>query len=307
MSKSVLKEDGSRIESYYSKPFVSVIVPTYHDWDRLGLCLQALLKQSYLRNSFEVIVVNNDLGDIPPKLNLPPNFKLICEEKRGSYAARNAGIRVSKGEILAFTDSDCIPGEHWISHGVKALESGAFRIGGKIELFYQDAKLSAAEVYEKAFAFQQFAYVQEYSSAATANMMTHRYVFDVVGMFNESMFSGGDFEWGLRSQNLGFDILYCPEVLVFHPARKTLSEIIKKKRRTYGGAFLFSKKNKIAKIIFSILIEIAPPFVVGKKLLKNRELSMGERVVALSVHSILKIVSVFELFQLLFGKKTKNC
>lgn len=51
------------------KPFVSVIIPTYHDWDRLKKCIEALKIQTYPSDLFEVIIVNNDPADKAPSLD----------------------------------------------------------------------------------------------------------------------------------------------------------------------------------------------------------------------------------------------
>ena len=87
--------------------------------------MNALTKQTYPKNRFEVIVVNNDPADPCPCIPLPDNFVLTTEGKPGSYAARNAGIKIAKGEILAFTDSDCIPHSNWIEQAVNILLEGA--------------------------------------------------------------------------------------------------------------------------------------------------------------------------------------
>src|SRR5690606_25863401 len=93
----------------------SVIIPVYRDWYRLQLCLNALSHQSFPRDSFEIIVVNNDPMDIAPvDFKLPINAMLLVEAKVGSYAARNAAIAVAQGAVLAFTDSDCIPEQDWL-------------------------------------------------------------------------------------------------------------------------------------------------------------------------------------------------
>lgn len=90
--------------------YVTIIIPAYHDWYRLSLCLNALAKQTYPHNKFEVIIINNDADDqVSADFVLPENCKIIVEEKSGSYAARNTGLKIAKGEIIGFTDSDCIP------------------------------------------------------------------------------------------------------------------------------------------------------------------------------------------------------
>jgi cellulose synthase/poly-beta-1,6-N-acetylglucosamine synthase-like glycosyltransferase len=84
-----------------SKSFVSIIVPTYKDWDRLSLCVEALCRQSYPRELYEVILVNNEPNDpAPPHFVLPPGFQMVTEATVGSYAARNAGLKVARGSII---------------------------------------------------------------------------------------------------------------------------------------------------------------------------------------------------------------
>ena len=118
-------------------PFVSVIVPTFSDWDRLKLCLDAIKAQDYPKNKFEVLVVNNNPEELPPYDIEFYNIRLINENKPGSYAARNAAINVAKGDIFAFTDSDCIPDELWLHEGVKAIISNEQNsiVAGLINVF----------------------------------------------------------------------------------------------------------------------------------------------------------------------------
>ena len=88
------------------KPFVSVIVPVFNEPCRLGACLAALEAQSYAPSRYEVIVVDN--GSDPPVGSLSDNFPhsaLLQEPTPGSYNARNAGIGLAKGEILALLES----------------------------------------------------------------------------------------------------------------------------------------------------------------------------------------------------------
>ena len=215
-------------------PFVSVIIPTYHDWHRLRVCLDALKHQTYDRNRYEVIVVNNAVDEPPADLRLPDSWMLEVEPKPGSYAARNRGIRVSHGEILAFTDSDCIPDPEWIEEAARILRQGANRVAGRVELFYKGIRLTPAELYEKAFAFRQEKNAAA-GSAVTANMLAWRYCFTRTGVFNEALMSGGDYEWGIRAHELGLNIAYVSEAVVYHPARATIRELVKKRRRVIDG------------------------------------------------------------------------
>ncbi len=105
-------------------PFVSVIVPVYNHAEHLKLCLGALDNQTYPKNCYEVIVIDNgsdDLENIKQIVNQYTQTTFTSESKPGSYAARNQGLSIVKGEIIAFTDADCIPNNNWLEKGVENL------------------------------------------------------------------------------------------------------------------------------------------------------------------------------------------
>ncbi|MEH6549047.1 MAG: glycosyltransferase [Pseudomonadales bacterium] len=219
---------------------VSVVIPVKDDFDRLELCLSALEGQNYPRDLFEIIVVdNNSVGDIAVVSTLFPKVSFLFEGAVGSYAARNKAIAASKGSLLAFTDSDCIPGPSWIEAGVLAFSCDAelSMLAGKIELFTASKnKLTSVELYELAFAFNQKKYLEERHYGATANVFARRELISSVGKFNASLYSGGDKEWGLRVYQAGFKQVYSREVVVSHPARRSYWEYFRKLRRVTKGA-----------------------------------------------------------------------
>ena len=262
-------------------PFVSVIIPIYHDWDRLQLCIDGLRKQTYPKDLFEVIIINNDPGDHPKNLHLLENSSLLSESKPGSYAARNTGIAVAKGEILAFTDSDCIPTPKWLENGVFEISQGIDRVAGKVELFYNYEKLTFAEIFEKAFAFPQEGYVKSGRSCITANLITTADAFNKVGLFNSFLLSGGDMEWGWRARNLGLSIIYSPETIVFHPARCTIREIIQKNMRVIGGLSGIYKKDDPRNRWF--IAALLPPLNKILIVRKRGDMTMGMKIIAIAL------------------------
>jgi len=245
-------------------PRVSVIVPTYRDWDRLGLLMSSLAAQDCPPGGFEVIVVNNDSGEAPPAtLALPPNARMLTEGRKGAYAARNAGLAVAKGEILLFTDSDCVADAGWVREAAAFLDArpNVSRLGGRIDLA-PSADPTVADVYEAAFAFPQERYVAA-GWAPTANMGTRRLVLEAVGPFDDAHYSGGDKEWGLRTEAAGFGIGYADRAAVTHPPR-TASEILRKRRRI-AGAMLnrdIAAKGRLRLVpgwLFKLFKRLMPP------------------------------------------------
>lgn len=220
-------------------PLVSVVIPVFNDADRLSDCLAALHRQTWPMERLEIIVVDNGSADDPAKLaDRFPRVRWKREARPGSYAARNCGIRASRGDILAFTDSDCIPRPRWIAEGVRGFSraSRAGLVGGGIDMVFADsARLTSAELFERKNAFRHERQIQDHHFAVTANMFTRRDVLENVGAFNGGLKSGGDKEWGNRVYRAGYDLVYAPEARVGHPARRTFRELGRKTVRVVGG------------------------------------------------------------------------
>jgi len=222
-----------------SKPFVSVIVPVYNDAQRLRGCLAGLREQTYPCERYEVVVVDNaSTEDLRPVVAAFPGFGFEREDCPGSYAARNKGIAASKGQILAFTDSDCLPEPGWIEAGVRALESrpGYGAVGGRIEMVARDPqRITPFDLHDLVWGMPQRVYVERFGLAATANLFTYRWVFDRVGPFDASFKSCGDCEWSFRREAAGIELAYAEEARICHPTRSSLREFVRRRRRIAGG------------------------------------------------------------------------
>jgi GT2 family glycosyltransferase len=281
---------------------VSIIIPTYKDWARLQLCLNALSRQRYPAEYIEIIVVNNDANeDGSQHINLPSNAVLINEATPGSYAARNAALKIAKGEIIAFTDSDCLPSENWVSEAVKVFEENAEaqRVTGPVNIFREINGGWLAWKFESVTAFNQ-QYNVKSGVSVTANLFIKRHVFSTVGQFNASLFSGGDVEWNKRATLAGVSLLYMPKVLVMHPARLSMHALITKFRRVLGGGFVRAKQEK--RLLHYTLRHLVPPVRYAKVLVDDGK-PLLDVVLAVLVYWTLKVLMIFEVLRLILGAK----
>lgn len=230
-----------------SSPFVSVIIPVFNDVDGLKLCLAALAEQTYGQSNYEVIVVDN--GSEEPELVrsvVEPAGVFTQEPQPGSYAARNKGVALAKGEIVAFTDADCIPAADWIEKGVQRLLSvpNCGLVAGNIEIFPRDAQSpTAVELFEMATAFPQEHHLNTLKYGATANLFTFASVLAQVGPFNQTLKSGGDLDWGRRVYAQGYQQIYGADVQVAHPARRSFQQMRQKSVRLAGGHYDLLSRN----------------------------------------------------------------
>ncbi|MEM6393905.1 MAG: glycosyltransferase family 2 protein [Planctomycetota bacterium] len=220
-----------------------VIIPHFNDLSGLGVCLRALDAQTLEPARWSVIVVDNGSRDDQDPSELVAGYaqaRLIREPKPGSYAARNRAIREAgrSDDVLVFTDSDCLPEPGWLEHGLAGLSRGsdARVLAGHVEVEAKDPKrMTPAEVYERVWAFRQDVNVRWYHYGVTANLFVPRGVLDRVGGFDEEQLSGGDRAFGNTLKQAGVGLVYGEHAVVRHPARRSLSGLLRKRRRVIGG------------------------------------------------------------------------
>jgi GT2 family glycosyltransferase len=275
---------------------VSIIIPTYNDWSRTALCLKSLKEQNYPKNLFEIILVNNNPANrMPDGMSVPENCIVLDESKPGSYAARNAALNIASGEIIGFTDSDCIADKDWISNAVSLFNNEEVqRIGGMINIFFKKKRPSKVELHDKVFAFPQKVLAKS-GKAVTGNMFTRKSVFDKIGFFDDTLMSGGDVKWGQLAQNSGFDIIYANNVVINHPARPTLKELLKKTKRVGNseGSIAKNQKSSLVNIIPQLIAANRPRMYEIRSIFKRNDLSLVDKVsVALIRHYIISVKNI---------------
>lgn len=227
-------------------PLVSVIVPVYNDLHRIGTCIRALLSQTYPNDRYEVLVVDNGSIDGTPDLIRQYPVTLLFESRiQTSYAARNKGITQARGEILAFTDSDCTPVPAWLEEGVSALkEKKADLAGGNVRFIYS-TRPTSAEIFDSITNMQVGESIRDRRVAKTANLFVRESVFKSNDLFPEDMESGGDIFWTRQATSRGAKIVYAPRAEVGHPTRKLLALLKKQYRVGKGHHSIRARERKI--------------------------------------------------------------
>jgi glycosyltransferase involved in cell wall biosynthesis len=288
---------------------VSVIMPVYNDYRRLELCLAALSEQSY-KGEVEIIVADNNSSDFDDSVIAKyPNVTKIIESKPGSYAARNKALPLINGQLVAFTDSDCIPSVDWLKNGVSLMQSQqASLIAGNVEIFFENPsdKPNWVEIFESILAFPQ----KENAAlgrSVTANLLITKDALTKAGDFEEDTFSGADYQFTRRATSQGFKIVFGDNVTVKHPARCSIAQIRKKARRVVGGFYELRKvdTNMDQQFSVKVLIEDAlPPFHALRVCLdtrKSKGLSWAHIFKALSIAWHNKLYRLYLKLSLLSG------
>jgi len=258
---------------------LSVIVPVYNDLDHLIVCLEAISQQVGHDDSVEILVVDNGSDqDIRKAVAALPHVLVLQEPTPGPYAARNRAIKEARGQILAFTDADCIPDASWIGHGSEYLarHEDIALVAGKVEVVPANPERpTAAELYEMLNAFPQETYVTQHRFGVTANLFVRKEVFDTVGPFLDSVMSAGDWEFGRRATAAGFSLAYGPDLVVVHPARHTLRQRGLKIMRDLAGMRDLNRNgiDVPQDTVASVLRSLVPPVPSTYRSLTDRRLA----------------------------------
>ncbi len=104
----------------------SVLIPVLNEAPYIKLCLDAIQHQQIERERFEIIVIDNGSTDgTLDAVRAYPDVILLHEPKPDPYLARNRGIAVARGEIIAFTDGDCRASASWLEAFKRTFDDGA--------------------------------------------------------------------------------------------------------------------------------------------------------------------------------------
>lgn len=209
---------------------VSVIVPHYNCLDGLKLCLESLERQSLRRDHYEIIVVDNGTpGGLGPLPGAFERVRFLHADERGAACARNAGLKVARGEAIAFIDADCIAHKDWLAEGLASLWD-ADLAGGRVEVTSREADAPTdVEAFERVFAFRQRTYVKRRKFSATANLFARREAAKAIGAFRNGV--SEDVDWCRRGVALGFRLAFNDKAVVSHPARYDWSDLSQKWER----------------------------------------------------------------------------
>jgi O-antigen biosynthesis protein len=217
-------------------PFVSVIVCSYNGGRTLAACLKSLGKLNY--PDYEVILVDDGSTDDTPYIAAQfPSIRYIRQTNHGLSHARNTGAAAAKGEVLAYTDSDCMADVDWLYYLIGTLVSGEYAgVGGPnvtppAQNWIQACVAAAPGGPSHVLLTDTIA-----EHIPGCNMAFYRWAFENIGGFDpEYRKAGDDVDFCWRLQQAGCVIAFSPTAIVWHYRRFTLGAFLKQ-QDGYGEA-----------------------------------------------------------------------
>jgi glycosyltransferase involved in cell wall biosynthesis len=224
-----------------SRPRCSIIVPVCDGETDIADCLDSLCSQEYPADRFEIIVVDNNSHDRTAEVIRQYPVRCVAEKQPGSYAARNTGARLARGDILVFTDADCIADPNWLQaisnvlsdSEIQAVSGFAGGINANIWAELEQAK------WEEFWTHQA-----EVKRIDTRNFAIRASSLRRLGYFCDDVQSFADWELGARLHEAGAKVVFAPHVRVWHVNPLSLSDISRRRQRQgYAGYQIMSRHS----------------------------------------------------------------
>ncbi len=224
------------------KPSVSVVVPAFNSEETIVSTVESLLTQRY--QPCEVIIIDDGSTDQTAiRLRaLSDRIKYRRQPNAGPAAARNAGIRLSSGELIAFTDSDCLPDEDWLGSLVAGFTDaqvggvGGIVRGGRETIVSEYVDM--IRLLDPGFEDGRIPYL------ITANAAFRRDVLFDAGLFDERFRKPGGEEPDLcrRIRDLGYEFRLAEGALVRHRHRQSVRSLLRTIANYGEGRFLLGSR-----------------------------------------------------------------
>lgn len=237
-------------------PFVSIVIPVRNVEKILGRCLESLKVLDYPKDKYEVIIADSESNDNTPSIAKKYGVIFISTSKKSVCAGRNEGFKITKGEIIAFSDADCVMDRNWIKNSLKYFaDPKVGAVGGPnlspaddtafakaVSFIFDRALFSAGSVHGRVLKNTKVV-----ASLPGCNIILRRKVLDGVMPVDETIIGGEDFAMNYKIRKLGYKLLYTPDTFVWHYHRATPRKFFKQIYR-YGASRLIIGKKDIKMI-----------------------------------------------------------
>ena len=237
--------------------FISVVVPVRNEEKHIACVLDALQDQRYPQKCCDIIVVDGHSTDntrevVESYIKRFANVRLFSNPKLLASAARNIGIRESKGDIVLIVDGHClIDNRDMLANVDHAMRKpGVFALGRPQPLFLKDANLTQRAIamarhsrvghHPDSFIYSDQPQIVPAISTAVAY---RREVFDRIGLFDERFDACEDCELNYRFDQTEMSCYFTPDIAVRYKPRNSLFRLCNQMCRYGRGRIRLAKKH----------------------------------------------------------------
>ena len=245
------------------KPTLSIIIPTHNSQKTIQSCLNSLTDQSYPRDEFEIIVVDDGSVDETVMISKKIANQVIKVEPCFQGKARNIGAKNSKAEFLAFIDSDCIAKEDWIKSIVTELQK-LDAVTGPIENGNSKSNVAWAEYLIEFGGWGKHRQRSAIRFIPGCNQAYRKEAFEKTSGFTEIP-SSEDVLFGESLRQAGINPIFVPTIRIDHLCRTDKDKVLKN-MKLLGKYSIRARKNNPSMVYSSLMNsrKLIPFLFIGK-------------------------------------------
>jgi len=253
------------------EPFVSIIIPVKNDAYFLKNCLESINLLDYPKDKVEVIIADGLSIDNSLDIARQYGAKVIINQKKTVSPGRNIAFESAKGELVAFTDADCVVDSNWLKNAVKYFnDKKVVCVGGPNLTPPEDGSFSKAVGFvfgQRIFAAgsihaRNLKEIKEVRSIPGCNAIYRKSGLDLVMPIDESLLTCDDTELNQRLLDNGFKLLYTPDVFVWHYRRPNPKKLWRQMYRYAIGRLQVGKRDKRMINMTHIIVGMGIPSIL---------------------------------------------
>jgi len=217
-------------------PRISVVICAYNAERTMDACLASLRTLRY--PNYEIIVVNDGSKDRTLEIaQRYPEVRIVSQENKGLSVARNVGFQNATGEIIAYTDSDCVVDPDWLTYlAYKFVHGGFIAVGGPNLPPPEESRTAACVAASPGGPTHVLIDDEVAEHIPGCNMAFLKTALEATGGFDPiHSAAGDDVDLCWRLQNDGHPIGFSPAAMVWHFRRNTIKAYLKQ-QMGYGKA-----------------------------------------------------------------------
>ncbi len=235
------------------EPFISIIIPVRNDASLLKNCLESILNLDYPKDKIEIIVADGMSTDNTVDTAKQHGARVVLNEKKTVSPGRNVAFKLAEGEIVAFTDADCIVDKGWIRNSLKYFEddevacvggpnltpSNEEDFGKAVGFVFNQGIFSAGSIHAR-----ELKEIRKVRSIPGCNAIYKKDALEKVMPIDESLITCDDTEVKRRLLDKGYKLLYTPDVFVWHYRRPNPKKLFIQMYRYAIGRLQVGKKDR---------------------------------------------------------------
>ena len=253
-------------------PTISIIIPAKNEEKLIRKCLLSLNQLEYPADKLEIIISDGLSKDNTVSVARELGATVINNPKQTVSPGRNIGFEHAKGDLIAFTDADCVVDKNWLKNSLKYFDEDESvacvggpnltpgdesNFGKAVGFVFDQPIFAAGSIHAR-----ELKQVKEVMSIPGCNAIYRRSVLTKVMPLDERMLTCDDTKLNREILDLGFKLLYTPDVIVLHYRRPTPMRLWKQFYRYAIGRLQVGKQDKRMINLMHILSGLSIPIIL---------------------------------------------